>query len=81
MTVHFGERGLHLKMTRKRFVEKTKGKDHSRTTQSMHLLLAAQETEEESKLRHTEGPSPNQLTINELPQELLQGPDVVYLDA
>lgn len=47
----------------------------------MHLLFATQQTWEESKLRHTEGPSPRQLTINELPHERLQGPDVVYLDA
>lgn len=29
----------------------------------------------------TEGPSPNQSIINEFPCKLLQGPDVVYLDA
>lgn len=36
---------------------------------------------EESKTRHTEVLLPDQSIINEFPCKLLQGPDVVYLDA
>lgn len=58
---------------------KRSSKNHQKQTCFCYLLT--QQTWEESKLRHTEGPSPNQLAINELPHELLRGPDVVFLDA